>query len=245
MRTICTIEARMRSSRLPGKVLKPVLGKPMLQLMVERVQRARTIDGIVVATTELSLDDPIVELANRLNLGVFRGSEEDVLARVLGAAQAYGADVIAETTADAPLIDPALLDKIVSDFHLGGADFVANFPERTTPLGTEVRVFTTALLSELDRTTHDPADREHVSLHFWEHPEKYRLRNVRTELPSWAATLRLTVDTSEDLACITRIYEELYPKNPAFTLNDVLDLVERKPEIGEINQHIRQKVPRT
>lgn len=244
MKYAITIEARMRSSRLPGKVLKPILGKPMLALMVERLQQARTVDDIIIATTVNSSDDPVVELAEELKIGYFRGSEEDVLARVLGAARAYHADVIIETTGDCPLIEPGILDKVVADYRIGGADFVSNTLEYTTPIGTDVRVFSTEALAEIDRTSNDPADREHVSLHFWEHPEKYRLRNVRTEFPPEVAELRLTVDTPEDFELIRQVYEHLYPENPAFTLADILELFRRKPELPKINQNIQQKAVR-
>lgn len=244
MKIVCFIEARFRSTRLPGKVLKPILGKPMLELMIERLRRARTIDGIVIATTDQPADEPIAELANRLNIGVFRGSEDDVLARVLGAARAYDADVIVETTGDCPLHDPAIIDKVVADFRIGGADFVSNVRDYTTPRGTDVRVFTTDALDEINRTSQDPADHEHVSLHFWEHPEKYQLRNVITELPAEVAQLRLTVDTPEDFELVRRVYEELYAVNPEFSLGDILALFERQPELARINQHVMQKAVR-
>lgn len=241
MKTVCIIEARLRSTRLPGKVLLPILGKPMLELMVERLTRARSVDELVIATTDQPADAAIAELGARLGVGVFRGSEEDVLARVLGAARAFDADVVVETTGDCPLHDPAIIDKVVADFGIGGADFVSNTLPYTTPRGTDVRVFTTDALAEIDRSTDDPADREHVSLHFWEHPEKYRLRNVETALPAFAADLRLTVDTPEDLELVRCIFEELYPVNAQFTLYDVLDLLERRPELAEINRQVKQK----
>jgi len=243
MKYLVTIEARMRSSRLPGKVLKPILGKPMLALMIERLQYARTIDGIVATTVNAS-DDPIVKLADELNVGCFRGSEEDVLARVLGAAHHFEADVIVETTGDCPLIDPAIVDKVVSDYRIGGADFVSNNLEYSTPIGTDVRVFSTESLAEIDHVTQDPADREHVSLHYWEHPEKYRLRNVRTELPPEVTDLRLTVDTVEDFELVRRVFEELYPKKKIFSLADILELFQRKPELTKINSAIHQKAVR-
>jgi spore coat polysaccharide biosynthesis protein SpsF len=244
MRFVCIIEARLRSTRLPGKVLRPVVGKPMLQLMIERLRRARTIDEIVVATTDQPADDPIIELCSSLSVAVFRGSEDDVLARVLGAAQAFRADVIVETTADCPLLDPAVVDMVVADFRLGGADFVSNTLTYTTPRGTDVRVFKTDALGEINCTSYDRADHEHVSLHFWEHPERYRLRNVRTELPAEVANLRLTVDTVEDFELVREIYEELYPNSPDFTLADVLDLLRRRPELAAINQHVQHKAVR-
>lgn len=244
MKIVCFIEARCTSTRLPGKVLLPILGKPMLELMIERLRRARTLDGLVIATTDRPTDDPIEALGRRLGVGVFRGSEEDVLGRVLGAAQAFGADVIVETTGDCPLIDPALVDKVVADFRIGGADFVSNSLAYTTPIGTDVRVFTTVALAEINRLSQDPSDHEHVSLHFWEHPEKYRLRNVRTELPAEVTQLRLTVDTLDDFELVRAVYEALYPQQPDFTLAAVLTFLAQHPQLARSNQHIQQKAVR-
>ncbi len=244
MRFVCIIEARMRSSRLPGKVLKPILGKPMLELMVERLRLARTVDEVVLATTDKVDDQPLADLGQRLNLPVFRGSEDDVLLRVLEAARAHRADVIVEVTGDCPLMDPGLIDKVVGDFRIGGADFVSNVRGYTTPRGTDVRVFRTDDLAEINRVSSDPADHEHVSLHFWEHPEKYRLRNVPTEFPPAVADLRLTVDTVEDLELIAKIFAGLYPKNPAFNLSDILEFLAAHPEISTMNQHVKQKAVR-
>jgi spore coat polysaccharide biosynthesis protein SpsF len=241
---VCIIEARFASTRLPGKVLKPILGEPMLARMIERLLRARTIDSVVVATSTSRADDAVAEAAALAGAECFRGSEKDVLARVVGAARMFDADLIAEATGDCPLHDPAIVDKVVADYLLGGADFVSNIHPYTTPRGTDVRVFPADLLAEIERTSSDPADREHVSLYFWEHPEKYRLRNVGTELSPSAASLRLTVDTQPDLNLITAIYEQLYPRNPEFSLADVVALIERKPELAAINAQVRQKAVR-
>ncbi len=243
-RVVCIVEARFASTRLPGKVLEPIIGQPMLARMIERLLRARTLDDVVVATSTSPADDAVVTTAESAGAKTFRGSEDDVLARVVGAAQAYDADVIVETTGDCPLHEPAIVDKVVADYLLGGADFVSNIHPYTTPRGTDVRVFSTDALADIERTSTDPADREHVSLNFWEHPEKYRLRNVATELPSSAATLRLTVDTREDLNLVIAIYQELYPANPHFALSDVLALVDRRPELVRLNATVRQKAVR-
>jgi spore coat polysaccharide biosynthesis protein SpsF len=241
MRFVCIIEARTRSTRLPNKVLLPILGRPMLERMIERLKRARTVDGIVIATTDHPSDSAIIDIAERTGIGAFRGSVEDVLARVLGAARWAGADIVVETTGDCPLHDPAIIDKVVADFRIGGADFVANMLSYTTPRGTDVRVFRTEALDEINRTSSDPADHEHVSLHFWEHPEKYRLRNVRTELPAEVADYRLTVDTVNDFKLVEAVYKELYPRNPEFTLGDILELFTRRPDLPLLNREIRQK----
>src|SRR3954449_9621786 len=137
-RVVATIEARMTSSRLPGKVLLPARGRPLLELMVERLRRCRHLDEIVIATAVDASSDPLQQLAERLDIGCFRGSEDDVLARVLGAAEAYDADLIVELTGDCPLIDPALVDHVVDRFYEGGADYCANVLDRTYPLGFAV-----------------------------------------------------------------------------------------------------------
>jgi spore coat polysaccharide biosynthesis protein SpsF len=209
--------------------------------MIERLKHARTIDGIVVATTVNSDDDPIVKLAEECQVDYFRGSEEDVLARVLGAARQFHADVIVETTGDCPLIDPAIVDKVVSDYRMGGADFVSNNLVYSTPRGMDVRVFSTEQLAEIDRITKDPADREHVSLYFWEHPEKYILRNVTTDLPPEVADLRLTVDTVEDFELIRRIFEGVYSEKDIFSFADILSFLKLNPDLAKINQDIQQK----
>ncbi len=240
MRTVCTIEARMTSSRLPGKVLMEAEGTPLLELMVERLRRSACLDAIVVATTEGPSSDPIEALATKLRIGCFRGSEDDVLARVLGAAQAHDADLIVETTGDCPLIDPGVVDEIVERFLDGGVDYCSNTLERTYPRGMDVQAFPTAVLEEVARLTDDPADREHVSLYIYEHPERYRLRSVRSERPE-TGDLRLTVDTPEDLALVRAIFAELYPRDPAFGLDDILALLDARPELRDLNRHVGQK----
>jgi spore coat polysaccharide biosynthesis protein SpsF len=243
-RIVCIVEARFASTRLPGKVLLPIVGKPMLALMIERLQRARTIDEIVIATSANPADDAIALLATDMGAHVFRGSEEDVLDRVVKAAQSRDADIIVETTGDCPLIDPGIVDKVVGDFLMGGADFVSNVLPHTTPRGTDVRVFWAKDLAEINVRSQDPADHEHVSLHFWEHPERYRCRNVETDLPEAAAHLRLTVDESADLELVREVYQRLYPSNPAFTLADVLQLLDQQPGLAAINRTTPQKAVR-
>jgi spore coat polysaccharide biosynthesis protein SpsF len=222
----------------------PILGEPMIARVVERLRRSRTIDEIVIATSENPADDLVSIIAETLGIAVFRGSEEDVLDRVVQTAIAHEADIIVEATGDCPLIDPGIVDKVVGDFLMGGADFVSNIHPHTTPRGTDVRVFRAADLAEINVTSADPADHEHVSLHFWEHPERYVCRNVGTDLPEAAASLRLTVDTSHDLAFVRAIYGELYSLNPHFTLADVLRLLDANPEMGDVNDHVVQKLVR-
>ena len=241
MKVAALIEARMRSSRLPGKVLRPAAGKPMLELLIERLRRARWINEIVVATTDNPGDDAIEQLARRVGAGCFRGSEEDVLDRVLKAAQAAAADVIVEVTGDCPLADPEVVDRLIGVYLANQYDYVANVLKRTYPDGFEVQVFATALLAEVASLTQDPADREHVSLYIYEHPERYKLHNVESDLPDKYWKLRLTLDTPEDYELIAAIYGELYPNNPAFSMKDVLRLLDRRPELLALNAQIQDK----
>src|SRR2546423_1477534 len=155
MKTVGIIEARMRSSRLPGKVLRSILGRPMLELMIERLRRARTLDRIVIATTDQPADDAIADLGEKIGVGIFRGSEDDVLLRVLETAQAFDAEVIVELTGDCPLIDPEILDQVVREFRSGGSDFCSNTLEYTAPRGTGVRGLRAVALADIGGLTAD------------------------------------------------------------------------------------------
>lgn len=241
MHIVATIEARMRSTRLPGKVLKPILERPMLALMIERLKLVRHLDDIVIATTVDPSCDPIEELAINLEIGCYRGSEEDVLGRVLLAARHSQTDVIVETSGDCPLIDPGTVDRVIETFVENNVDYCSNTLERTFPRGMDVQVFPLSVLEEVALLTDDLADREHVSLYIYEHPDRYRLLNVSSNLPPQVAELRLTVDLPEDFDLITRIYEALYPGNPTFSLQDILDLFTRQPALLEVNRHVIQK----
>ncbi len=243
-KVVAIIEARYSSTRLPGKVLMPILDQPMLVRIFQRLKLARTIDDIVVATTDSKADNAVAEAMNYMGAHIFRGSENDVLDRVVKAAEAASADIIVEITGDCPLIDPGLVDKVVADFLVGGADFVSNILPHTTPRGTDVRVFRARDLAEINTTSTDPADHEHVSLHFWEHLDRYVCRNVEMDLPDVVAEIRLTVDTAEDLELVRAIYAGLYQKNPAFSLVDVLDFLNANPHLLDLNRHIEQKSAR-
>lgn len=241
MKIVATVEARLASSRLPGKVLKPILGRPMLALLVERVRRARTVNEVVVATTTQPPDEAIVQCAVEAGARAFRGSEEDVLDRVLSAAEANGADVIIELTGDCPFVDPGIIDQAVEIYLTGEYDYVSNVVERTYPRGLDTQVFSTATLRLVSQSTRDPADREHVSLHIYEHPDRFRLGHFHAppELshPEW----RWTVDTPEDFDMVRRVYEALYPENPSFRSADVVRYLLEHPDVASLNQRVLQK----
>jgi spore coat polysaccharide biosynthesis protein SpsF len=240
-RTVATIEARMTSSRLPGKVLKSCLGRPMLELMIERVRRAPSLDGVVVCTTVNASDDPIVELCDRLGVGHWRGSEEDVLQRVLHGAQAHGIETIVELTGDCPLIDPALIEETIAAYRASGVDYCSNALVRSYPIGMDTQVFATAVLADVDRRTQDPIDHEHVSLYIYRHPELYSLKAVEAPPAMRLPEMRLTLDTPEDLALITAVFERLYPTNSRFSLADILAVLESEPTLKALNAHVQHR----
>jgi spore coat polysaccharide biosynthesis protein SpsF len=241
MKTAAIVQARTTSTRLPGKIVAPILGRPMLELLIERLRRARHLDQVIVATTSNGTDDVVESLCERVQAGCFRGSEDDVLDRVLRTARAYAVDLIVEITGDCPLIDPNVVDRLIEMHQEGGVDYVANVLKRTYPRGLDTQVFRTTVLEEVAHLTQDPVDHEHVSLYIYEHPERFRLQNLESNLPERYWNLRLTVDTPQDFALIKAIYEELYPKDPAFGLGDVLALLDRRPDLAALNQDIRQK----
>jgi spore coat polysaccharide biosynthesis protein SpsF len=194
-----------------------------------------------VATTTDPSCVAIADVAARCGVGVQRGSEDDVLDRVLQAARGAGADLIVETTGDCPLIDPGTVSRVIQEFHRHDVDYCANVLERTYPRGMDVQVFPLSVLEEVARLTDDPVDHEHVSLYIYSHPERFRLHNVTSGLSADAANARLTVDTPEDFALITAIFERLYPSKPDFSLADILGLLAAHPELRGMNQDVRQK----
>ncbi len=225
-RTCATIEARMTSARLPGKVLMTAVGKPMLELMVERLRPVPGIDDIIIATTTNTTDDPVVALAERLGVAWFRGSEHDVLSRVLDAAQANAVDVIVEMTGDCPLVDPGVVQQTIDDYWRGGADYVSNALEpRTYPVGMDTQVFATTVLADVAERTNEPDDHEHVSLFIYNNPDIYKVRRLAAPGHHHAPQQRLTLDTTDDLMLIRDIFENLYPANPAFGLTEILNFL--------------------
>jgi spore coat polysaccharide biosynthesis protein SpsF len=218
------VQARTGSTRLPRKSLAPVLGRPLLDLMLERVLRAHTLDRVVVATTCAAADDEIATVARACGALVFRGSEYDVLDRYVCAAQAAQAEVVVRLTADCPLIDPAVIDLVVREHH-GQADLVTNTPPhgRSYPDGMDVEVFTARMLARADALATDAADREHVTRRF--HRAPFHAAVIDHE-PS-VGDVRITVDESDDLDRVRAIFEDLYPTNPAFGLPEILEWVAR------------------
>ena len=230
------LQARCSSTRLPGKVLKPILGEPMLARHLERLGRARHLGPIVVATSSEVSDDPLAELCQRLGVACFRGALDDVLDRFHGAAQPYQPEHLLRLTGDCPLADPAVIDACV-DFHLAGDyDYSTNALQPTFPDGLDVEVFRFRCLDEAWREARLPSEREHVTPFIHSRPERYRIGHFRqAEDLSW---LRWTVDRPEDFAVVEAIYQALYPANPAFTTSDILAFLAAHPEIARRNADI-------
>lgn len=243
-KNICaTIEARMTSSRLPGKVLMDFCGKPNLQHIVERIKRSKYIDEVVVATTVNKEDDSIVELCKEIGCKYFRGSENDVLLRVLEAAKSVDADYIVEITGDCPVIDWRHLDYLTEMFFLEEHDYAANILKRTFPRGFDTQIFSVNVLEEVNEVTKNPADHEHVSLYIYTHPEKYKLINWEAEGEMNHPELEITLDTKEDYEFIKQIYEILYPKNSDFSAKDVVELLIKHPEMIKTLETTHRKDP--
>ena len=240
MKTVIIVQARMTSTRLPGKVLLPLAGQPMLVRLLERLRRVQRTQDIVVATTINISDDAIAALCAQQCVPCHRGSEHDVLSRYADAARLHGADVVVRITSDCPMIDPVLIDQVIAAYDEGDCDYVSNMLPPTWPYGMAVEVFSAASLVQAHAEAAQAAEREHVTPFLYWHPERYRLRNVAS--PVNLSHHRWTVDTTEDYELVSRLFDQLMPIHPNFTQQDVLTLIRQHPDLIELNRHIRQKL---
>jgi spore coat polysaccharide biosynthesis protein SpsF len=238
MRTIAIIQARMGSTRLPGKVLMDLGGDTVLAHGVQRLRRADRVDHVVVATTAGSRDDAIVSECSRLGAGFFRGSEADVLDRYYQAALAFHAGVVVRITSDCPLIDPGLVDEVVELRRREGADYASNCLLRRYPRGLDTEVFTVEALERTWRQADKAYQREHVTPYMVEHPERFKLAS--SVAPSDYSHYRWTVDTPQDLQLLREIYAR-FPGEAHFDWRAVIEVMEREPQLAEINSMIVQK----
>ncbi|MCL4723012.1 MAG: glycosyltransferase family protein [Anaerolineae bacterium] len=233
---VAILQARCSSTRLPNKVLKPLLGEPMIRRQIERIQRARLIDELVVATSSDSSDDALANVINDAGINVFRGSLEDVLDRVYRAAVDCTPDYVVRLTADCPLIDPEVIDEVIRLCQAGNCDYSSNGVEPTYPDGLDVEVMRLAALEHAWREAMLPSEREHVTPFIYHHPELFSICHVKNDVDF--SHLRWTVDNAEDFQFVTRVYEALYPVKPSFNMQDVLALLELHPDWTELNRHI-------
>jgi spore coat polysaccharide biosynthesis protein SpsF len=232
MRTVVVVQARTGSTRLPGKVLMPVAGAPLLARMLERVRAATTPFEIVVATTTDPSDDPVVDLCRAIDARVFRGHPTDLLDRHVMAAREIGADAVVKIPSDCPLIDPAAIDRVLSAFE---GDFTSNLHPATWPDGHDVEIMTMDALETAHREAKKPHEREHTTPFIWDQPHRFRCTNVTWETGrDLSMSHRMTIDYPEDYAFVSAVYDALHSSR-VFTLADVLDFLAKRPDIFALN----------
>lgn len=232
---LAVLQARTSSSRLPGKVLAPILGRPMILHQIDRVRRAKTLDGLVLATSRDASDDALADLVASEGVAVHRGALEDVLARFVGAVEAAApaAGHLVRLTGDCPLADPAVIDAVVRHHLATGADYTSNALTPTFPDGLDVEVVRRPVLVLAEEEARLASEREHVTSFVRSRPERFALAEHRS--PVDRSALRWTVDTPADLAFVRAVYEALHPADPAFDTAAVLALLVRRPDLAALN----------
>jgi spore coat polysaccharide biosynthesis protein SpsF len=241
-RLILAVQARVGSTRLPGKVLKQICGRTVLEHLLERLARVRSpVQPVVITTTE-DRDDAITGLCRGLGVEVFRGHSTDLLDRHYLAGLVFGADAVAKIPSDCPLIDPAVVDRVLTRFLEGDCDYASNLHPPSFPDGNDVEVVTMEALGTAWREATLAMEREHTTPFIWERPERFRIANVPWEadvygmpVRDYSLSHRWTLDYPEDYAFVRRVFEELYPSKPAFGIDDILELLAAKPEIAATN----------
>lgn len=236
---VVIVQARMSSRRLPGKVMLPLAGVPMLQRQLERLSRSRMITQRVVATTCNQEDDVIEALCRQMGVEIFRGSEDDVLDRYYRAAESVKADIVVRVTADCPMVDPALLDQVVQQFLQHAVAYASNVGEQPSyPNGFEVEVCAFDALATAWRDAQWRSEREHVTPYLIKHPELFP--RVTQSSPINYASMRVTVDYAEDYAVVNDVFTALFVDNPDFSVGDVVSYIEKHPDVLAPNQHIQR-----
>jgi spore coat polysaccharide biosynthesis protein SpsF len=232
--TIAVLQARMSSTRLPGKVLLRTCGKPLLQHQIERVKRAKRLDALVVATSTEASDDPLQALCEALGLPCHRGSLGDVLDRFVGAARPFAPGWVVRLTGDCPLADPATIDAVIEAGQAPGVDYASNALRPTYPDGLDAECIRWEVLEQAWREARKPSEREHVTPFIHTQPGRFVLREVRHTCD--LSDRRWTVDEPADFVFVSQVFEDLYASRPAFGMEDVLDFERRHPEIAQLNR---------
>jgi spore coat polysaccharide biosynthesis protein SpsF len=238
MKVVAIVQARMGSTRLPGKVLKDLAGETMLARVVERLRGTRLINEVLIATTDRPVDDAIVAECRKVSVAVSRGDQDDVLDRYFRAAQLMKADVVVRVTSDCPLLDPEITDKTIAAFLEARPDYASNVMVRTYPRGLDTEVMSFDVLARAWRRASKAYEREHVTPYIYEHSEEFKLLSVTGDLDY--SGYRWTVDTPEDMEFVQAIYGR-FQGHTLFNWRDVLALLDREPEIVNLNQHVSQK----
>ena len=235
-RIVTVVQARLGSSRLPGKVMMDIMGKPLLLRMIKRVQRARLAGTIVIATTTEPADDVIEQLCAQNGLNCYRGSKDDLLDRHYQAALPFTPDAVVKIPSDCPLIDPAVIDKVLQYYIDTNFDFVSNLHPATYPDGNDVEVIRWSAMVKARNEATRTLEREHTTPYIWENPDLFTIGNVIWESGlDYSMSDRWTIDYPEDFEFIKTVYEHLYPVNPDFNLEDIVHLTRQNPDIYAIN----------
>ena len=236
------IEARMSSSRLPGKVLMTAANKPFLLHIVERLKRVKKIDKIIVATTNNKKDEEIVKFCKKNNISFFRGSEDNVMQRVILAAKKYKLDLITEVTGDCPIIDYRIIDQCLEIFLSNKVDYVTNCHIRSYPDGMDVQVYKLRTLIKSSKMTKNKLDQEHVTLHIRKNPSIFKTINLMPNRDIYWPELGLTLDEHKDYLLLKKIIEHFYKKkNKLFSCEDVINFLRFNKKIRNINRIVKRK----
>ena len=243
MKVVCLVQARVGSTRLPGKILKEICGKTILHHEIDRLKKCKEIDEIVIATTDKEDDDKIVNEAKKLSVKYFRGSENDVLSRFYYSAKENNADIVVRVTSDCPCIDFEILDKMLiyfkEKYKEKQVDYLSNTIKRTYPRGYDIEIFTFSALEKSYINAKKEYEREHVTPYIYDKTNNFL--KLSFENKDDYSEYRVTLDTIEDFIVIKNIFENLYYKNPYFKLNDVVQYLNDNLHIVDINKHIEQK----
>lgn len=231
----------MGSTRLPGKVLREVKGKPLIVHTLDRLRRCQTLDHIILATSTLPGDQALLNLAKEIGIEGFAGSEEDVLDRYYRAALRYQPETVVRCTGDCPVIDPEVTDLVVRRHWEKGRDYTSNTLVRSYPRGLDTEAMRFINLERAAREATKDYEREHVTPYLYKHPELFSIEQVRAEPSRTLPELRVCVDTIDDFELIRQVFENLYDQNPFFSGKDIVALVRSHPELMQINAHVLQK----
>lgn len=236
MKVNAIIQARCGSSRFPNKVFSLIDGKPLLWHVVSRLQNAKLIDDIVIATTTSTKDDEIENWCGKNGVKCFRGSEENVLNRFYNASNTYPSDVVVRITADDPFKEPSVIDEVIGTFLNGDYDYVTNNYPPSFPEGLDCEVFSIKLLKEMEEKSTDSFEREHVTQYVFRHPSEYKIGNVSNSVN--LSNLRWTIDTEDDLNMVNSIYAHRDANDGILLMNEILDILDRYPDINNINSNV-------
>ncbi|KKH95126.1 hypothetical protein EO95_00745 [Methanosarcina sp. 1.H.T.1A.1] len=239
MHTAAVIQARMSSTRLPGKVMLEISGKPVLWHVANRVSKSQLIDGVIVATTTSREDDIIEKFCNERHIPVFRGSEDDVLDRYYRCARKFNIENVVRITADCPLHDPSVIDLVIEKYYMGNYDYVSNVDPPTYPDGIDVEVFSFSVLEKAWRNASLVSEREHVTPYIRKHKDLFKAGNL--ENAEDLSFHRWTLDQAEDFKLIQKIYLQFEESNvDMFYMKDIIGLLEKNPELTSINSAIKR-----